>query len=58
MSHTDRQPPRNWYAKERGWARRQTRRLERHNAAAHIRHQRYDAADTRQVKPTQGWMTW
>lgn len=46
------------YRRERPWARRQTRRLERHSAKRLLQQQRYDEVDTRQTKGTQGWLTW
>lgn len=58
MGKTDRvDPPGRRMNKEQGWVRRITRRIERHNTRAHINHERYDDADTRQIKGTEGWIT-
>jgi hypothetical protein len=58
MSRTEREDEhRKWHRKESGFNRRRTRRLERHNAEALLRHDRYDDVDTRLVKGTEGWET-
>jgi len=57
VSDSDRDVPPNWWAKESGWARRLTRRMERVKARQLLRSGRFELADTRQVKGTQGWLT-
>lgn len=46
------------YRREKPWARKLVRRLERNRARRLLRAGRYDEADTRQTKGTQGWLTW
>jgi hypothetical protein len=60
MSRTRRSdfPDRFWYRHENSWARQLTRRTERNRARQLMRNDRFDLADTRQTKPTQGWLTW
>lgn len=59
MSDTDKALPwwSSYYGREAPWAKRLTRRIERNRARQLMRNGRFDRADTRQVKPTQGWMT-
>lgn len=58
MSRTVRRDfPQKYYNKESADARRETRRMERHRAGAHIKAERYDEAAARQVKNTEGWNT-
>ncbi len=59
MSRTTRRvgQGRKWWNKEAGWARRITRRLERHRSKNLIQSENYDLAASRQIKPTEGWIT-
>lgn len=42
---------------ESGFSRRNTRRQERNKVRDHIRHERFEDADTRQTKNTEGWLS-
>ena len=59
MSDSDRGLPwwSNYYSREASWARRLTRRMERVKARQLLRNGRFELADTRQVKGTEGWLT-
>ena len=58
MSRTERKEPRRWYNHEGRWARILIRRTERAKARHLMNTGRFDLADTRQVKGTEGWITW
>lgn len=58
MGKTRRDEPYRAYDKEGKHARHQTTRKERRLAKDLIKKENYDLAGSRQVKPTQGWLTW
>jgi len=59
MAREHQKPPwYRWYSKESSWARRMTRRQERNRTKHLLRNDKFDQADTRQTKNTQGWLTW